>query len=567
MSDQPETTLPKKQRRIIHWDPEHGRSVGKRRWTVLRVMAWAAGGMLGLLLVAGLMIRGMRLVVGPQFLQTPASVTPGTPESPGTAFVTEAKASLARETAAKTLAELRRMPQGHPTLLQRLILIEKVFLGGEALLAAHDYGKAYAHFEALNHEIDEFSQDMKLKQETQKAYDEVLVRMKEIDRARSLAPAEFETAFGDASTGRQFFIDGRFATAKKQFDSAFAALDRAAAALQRFTDEQLRAAQQAVATGQREAALAAFHAALEKDPGNELAQQGLKRAEVADRVYALVLQGAGFEENKAYNRARESYTKAFELDGFSEVAQQGKARAERLEKETEFDAAARAAQTARAQRDWPKAIAAYERALKVDPKRDEVKKALAETREIAHQDAVKHALAKGFEFENKYEWEQARSAYNDTLQLDNQNAEAKDGYLRTGRIIRALMQFNRLIDIAEQRALHAEFQVAIRSFNEAIAIKPTYLPLTNRVEQLRSLLLAQNKPVEVTFVSDGDSWVSISNFRMLGKIKTEKVKILPGDYEIVSRRKGYQDLLLMLQVRDGTPPPVVNVACTLRASG
>ena len=53
---------------------------------------------------------------------------------------------------------------------------------------------------------------------------------------------------------------------------------------------------------------------------------------------------------------------------------------------------------------------------------------------------------------------------------------------------------------------------------------------------------------------------------MLGKIKAETVKILPGNYEIVSRRKGYQDVLLMLQVRNGTTPPVVNVACTLRAS-
>lgn len=566
MSDQPDSPPAKKQRRIIHWDPEHGQTVGTRRWTVLRVVAWSAGGFLGLLLVAGLAIRGIRLVVGPQFLQTSA-VAPDAPESPGSAFVSESKASLARETAAKTLAELRRLPQEHPTLLQRLILIEKAFLGGEALLASHDYGKAYAHFAALNREIDDFSQDIKLKQETQKAYDEVLMRMKEIDRARSLAPQEFEIAFADASTGRQFFIDGRFATAKKQFDSAFAALGRAAQALKRYTDDQLRQAQQAVATGQREVALAAFRTALEKDPGNELAMQGLKRAEVADRVYALLLQGTKFEEQKEYAKAREAYGKSFELDGFSAVAQQGKARAERLEKETEFDGAVQAAKAAQAQRAWPKAIAAYERALKVDPKREEIKKALVEIRETAHQEAVKQSLAKAFDYENKYEWELARAAYNETMQLEAEHVEAKEGYLRTGKVIRALMQFNRMIEVAEQRAQHNEFQAGIRAFNEAMAVKPSYLALPPQAEQLRGLLLAQNKPVEVTFHSDGNTWVSITNFRMLGKIKMETVKILPGDYEIVSRRKGYQDLLLMLQVRNGTTPPVINAACTLRASG
>ena len=39
------------------------------------------------------------------------------------------------------------------------------------------------------------------------------------------------------------------------------------------------------------------------------------------------------------------------------------------------------------------------------------------------------------------------------------------------------------------------------------------------------------------------------------------MKILPGDYEIVGRRKGYEDVILILQVRAGTPPPTVIVVC------
>ncbi|MBI2815280.1 MAG: hypothetical protein HYX71_13475 [Opitutae bacterium] len=564
MSEQPDSSSAKK-RRIIHWDPEHGRAAGKKHWTLLRILAWSAGGFVGLLLVAGLAIRGIRLVVGPQFLSDrPAAAA--AEESPGTAFVSESKAQLARETAAKALGELRRLPQDHPSQLQQLILIEKAYLGGEALLASREFARAFAQFDALNREIDDFSQNVKLKAETQKAYDEVLLRMKEIEPARSLAPKEFETAFNDAGMGRQFFNDGRFAIAKKQYDSAFAALGRAEQALKAYVNGQLRLGQEAVAAGRREAAIAAYSAALKKEPGNEVATLGLKRAEVADRVFALLRQAAGFEEKAEYARARETFGKAFEIDAFSAVAQQGKARAERLEKEAEFNGALTAAQAARAQRDWPKAIASYERALKVYPQKDEVKKALAETRETAHRDAVKQSLAKAVDYEGKYEWELARTAYNATLQLEPGHAEAKEGYVRAGRMIRMLMQYNRLVEVAEQKAAKAEFQAAIRSFNEAMAIKPAYLPLTGPVELLRGQLLAQSQPVAVTFRSDGESWVSISNFRMLGKIKSEVVKILPGNYEIVSRRKGYQDVLLLLQVRQGTTPPVVNVACTLRAS-
>jgi hypothetical protein len=84
------------------------------------------------------------------------------------------------------------------------------------------------------------------------------------------------------------------------------------------------------------------------------------------------------------------------------------------------------------------------------------------------------------------------------------------------------------------------------------------------VVQLRDLLEQQNTPVDVTFKGDGKTWISITNFRLLGQAESSTVKILPGDYEVIGRRKGYQDVLLLLQVRNGMPPPVVSVICSLR---
>jgi hypothetical protein len=55
--------------------------------------------------------------------------------------------------------------------------------------------------------------------------------------------------------------------------------------------------------------------------------------------------------------------------------------------------------------------------------------------------------------------------------------------------------------------------------------------------------------------------VTLSNYKLLGKIKSESVKILPGNYEVLGRRKGFQDVILELQVRQGTPPPTVMVVC------
>jgi hypothetical protein len=152
------------------------------------------------------------------------------------------------------------------------------------------------------------------------------------------------------------------------------------------------------------------------------------------------------------------------------------------------------------------------------------------------------------------------------MQLQPDHADAKEGYIRAGAVIRALLEYEKRIDAAEVLANKNEFQNARAQFNEAMAVKPDYLVTSERVQQLRSLIMAQSQPVDVTFKSDGRTYVQITNFKMLSQFDTMVVKIFPGDYEIVGRRKGYVDTRMMLQVRNGVSPPTVTVACNVADS-
>ncbi len=272
------------------------------------------------------------------------------------------------------------------------------------------------------------------------------------------------------------------------------------------------------------------------------------------------------EKQGQFAQAAESYQKAFALDGFSAVAQEGQARAARLEKETKFASSQSAAEAAAKAKDWSKAIAEYQNALKVYPNKTEVQAKLKAAKESAHKEAVQKSLAKGYAYENEHQWKEARDAYYGTLQLAPEQTEAKEGYTRSGTVIRALLQYEKLIEQAEQLANKAEFQAAIRTFNKAMEVKPSYLVNNDRVQQLHNLLMSQNQPVDVTFKSDGDTWVMITNFRQPSKFRVATMKILPGDYEVIGRRKGYRDVQMLLQVRNGTPPPTVTVACEVSAS-
>lgn len=124
-------------------------------------------------------------------------------------------------------------------------------------------------------------------------------------------------------------------------------------------------------------------------------------------------------------------------------------------------------------------------------------------------------------------------------------------------------QFEKRIEIARQHLERAEFQAGIQIFNQAMAAMPMELPVSAEVRQLQATLVAQNGTVDVTVVSDGQTWVSIANVRTPSKFVTDTFKLVPGNYQVIGRRKGYRDVVLAVAVRKGSPLPPITVVCTV----
>jgi TPR repeat protein len=181
-------------------------------------------------------------------------------------------------------------------------------------------------------------------------------------------------------------------------------------------------------------------------------------------------------------------------------------------------------------------------------------------------EAIQGAIARGAEQEKHYQWSKARETYALTLLLDPEHADAKQGYSRVSQMLGALRKSEKYLEAAEKLAAQGDFQGAIAQFNAAMAAKPAYLVTDERTQKLRDLLVAQSKPVEILLKSDGNTWVQIVNYRGPQKFETSALKILPGDYEALGRRKGYRDVVVPLRVRHGAPPPEIEVTCTVAAT-
>jgi tetratricopeptide (TPR) repeat protein len=556
----PEPTPPR--HRVLDWNPASAQvsaaPAGSRRQ--LKVLGAVAG--LSLVVAALAVAMAYRVMTTGPERDSLATLAAAAAEP---VFVSQARAELTRDNALRTLVELRKLPPDHPALLQQLILVEKNFMSAERTLASGDYALAVRRFDEVNRQIEEFTATVKARKDAGRLYDELLVRLKNAERFKDLAMEDFDRAFEGTGQGRSLMEQGSFLAAWQAFEAAAEAMDSLEARRKEFVDDHTWKGAAALAAGDRAGAERAYRAVLRYEPGQEEALRGLRRAETIERVHALVTQAQAAEERQDYEKAIESYAAAFKLDPLSVVAQQGEARAKRLRDDSRFDAAVAAARAAAERLDWTAAVEHYDTALAVYPKREEIVKARADAAKEGHTAKVRRTLARAYDFEREYKWPEAQEAYLEVLRLEKGHPDATEGLIRVGRTIRALVEFEKLVEIARSQAESAQFQPAIRSFNAAMALKPAYLPLSEDISQLRSSLEANSEPVEIRFKSDGRTWVSISNFRLLGRIREETVKILPGDYEIVGRRKGYRDVMLLLRVRNGMNTREVTVICNERA--
>jgi len=557
----------RKKHRVIHWNPEAGKEQKGHRWSIGRIVGWSAGGLVGLLAVAAITTRTIKFFnpdAFAAFSDTPQQVVA---QDPNTLFINQSLADTAHDQAAKTLEQIKKLPTDHPQQQADLILIQKTFDAATAILRAQKYAEAYGQFQQVMKQMDDFSQSVRAKQEVTTGLDTLFVRAQELEKVKDLNPDLLNRSLTEYAQARQFSQNGSYLAASQALRNGNDALDQLQQLLANTITGNLQRGAQALMNGEKEAAASAFRAVLERDPGNEAAVGGLKRSETIDRVYALLIQGQDLEKDGRYAEAAQAYGRAFDLDSLSTAAQQGQARATRLDQEARFDTAFSAAQDAFRRRDWEAVMSQGQAALQIEPGNADVQEMLVNARDEAHKDNVARLLARADSSERIFQWADARAAYLEVLDLEPGNDDAVAGVVRSGEMIRALDAYAKYVDRAEELASQGEFQLAISVWNDAVASKPNYLSFDDRTTKLQAYLIEQNKPVTVTFVSDGDTTVTVIGVASFGssKFKNRTFDIYPGNYEVVGNRRNYRDVHIQLQVRQGTNPPVVNVVCSVPA--
>ncbi len=566
MPDMEDSHQNPRKHRVIHWNPEDEEAAERARSSKRKLIAISVSAAVVVVLLVGVIALWENPDKDTKALTDRLGITDeAVPERTfQEAFASRSKADLELETAKSGLEKIRQMRVNHPILTTKLVAVEREFLQAEDLMKRKAFDRAFETFTSVNAQIEDFSNLVEAKLATQEMYDNFLIRVDELKPSKHLNPEAYDEAFDAASAGKQFLTEGSFTASKTKLTEATDKLQELADSISNYIRENAALGHRYIAQGQGAKAIEAFTNLLSIDPQNEDAILQIERAKNADAVFSLVKEGEAKERAEEFEDALLAYQQAFEKDPKSAKAQNGVSRVRRKIENRDFSKYLAIAQNAEKSYRFDEAIENFQLALAIFPDRKELADSITKARADKRQSDITTLIKRAYALESESrDWEGARSIYQQLHDMEPELQEAKDGLLRTGKVIRSILRYEKYLEMSAIEAKRLQYQLARQSWDRAMQSKPDYLELTDEAKRLQQHLITQSRPVQVLFISDMSTWVSVQGptAKKPTKLKESTMNLLPGDYRIIGRKKGYEDIQYRLQIRGGVAQSPLTVIC------
>lgn len=389
----------------------------------------------------------------------------------------------------------------------------------------------------------------------------------------------FESALKHAAEGDLLYRQRNFPEAQTAYQNA---LDQLSALEQRIPEElsnNLKKGNDAFALGQAEEAKQFYELALAIDTSSVEAKTGLERTASLDQVLALIAQGNASLEQTTSNHLEDAkgdllgdaqayslegakgyFQKALELDPVHPEAIKGKETASNLILSRDFNAAMSRGYQYLEANQFSNAAKAFREALKLKPGDQAANTGLSQANNSSAQYTRSSRLNQATAFEKKEKWHEARDIYNKILAKDSSVVTAKLGQIRSST--RATLSDSIEKILASPLRLNSPnvFKHSQQVLKDAEGIQSPGPRHQQQVAQLRQVLTAAMKPVNIALQSDNNTLVTIFRVGELGTFNQKQIALKPGNYVAVGNRNGYRDVRVEFQVtQQGLSSPVVIV--------
>ena len=372
----------------------------------------------------------------------------------------------------------------------------------------------------------------------------------------SYARVRNDLAAGDAAmTGREFKL------ALAHFDAMARGLDELEQQLPAVIRNRLADAQAAFAAGRATEAQEKYAAVLQVAPDDAAARSGIARSRVLDEVLRETAVGARAEQAGDAGAAIAAYQRALKLDPATTVARAGVARLGARATNDAYATAMAQAMAALARRDYATAQSAFEQAGRIRPGTPEVVDGLQQIRRATETRSLTAIVERAAAAERAEQWSQALALYGEALKAEPALRPAQEGVERAEPRAMIDAELQSFIDKPERLYSPSGRDIARNVLERAALMSTPGRRLQAQQAQLSEQLRQAETPVKVALASDNATDVQIYRIGKLGLFEHRDLELMPGRYTVVGTRQGYRDVRKELNLLPGAQPSTLVVRC------
>ena len=374
----------------------------------------------------------------------------------------------------------------------------------------------------------------------------------------------YDDALEQASIGDQYYREQDFILALRSYETSRDRMQDLLDAIPTELQQTLIEGQNALAVGNAQQARAAYSLALLFDPESVAAQQGMQRANNLEQVTGLVRQSEDLLQGGNLQQALAVLQQARQLDPYDPALPPRIDNVNARIREAEFARIMSSGYARLSDGDPEGAIVEFQRAANLGINQEEARAAITQTENEIASVQINRLRGQIADAESGERWQEAADYYREVLAIDTNLTFAIDGLDYASK--RA--NLDQLLEDAIANPERFADEQVFRDTRGYLAVGeelPNPGPrLSSQLRRLRSLMEESLVPLDISFVSDNQTQVSLQRVGELGTFEQTTLSLKPGRYVAIGRRNGFREVREEFTVGFGQTPELVTVRCEER---
>ena len=303
------------------------------------------------------------------------------------------------------------------------------------------------------------------------------------------------------------------------------------------------------------------------DPINKKLTNLSKRIDNYYVVTDLIDSAKDYSSSKKYSLAIQTIDEALKIDPERNDTKQTKTKIIEESKVYYFDQNLKNAYNALASNDYAKSLSLYNDAKSILPTNPELPILKREIDTKKKNYDISLFTSSGDRSYASENWESALDAYNKALKLDPTNSDLVRKVNRTSSIKQTFDDLNkylRNIDRLSSPNIRNNFEKVIDVANN-LNLKDEK-KLINLISEANETFKKYGKMVVLNLVSNGETFLDIQKTRQYQPFTEENIKLYPGKYVLVAKKRGVQSTRKEINLEPGKDFLSITAVCTNKCS-